>query len=93
MADRGLVAVVLLAGGLAAGYVLYKRDQAQDVRGSSTEEFVTTAEPAPKPPPVVPREEGIAWPTFRYDASRAGVSPYVHRPPYKVLWGFGARSR
>jgi outer membrane protein assembly factor BamB len=53
---------------------------------------VTTAEPAPKPPPVVPRDEVIAWPTFRYDASRAGVSPYLHRPPYKVLWGFAGRS-
>jgi len=88
----GGLAVVLLAGGIAAGYVLYKREQAKDVRGSSTEEFVTTAEPEPTPPPVEPPEEGIAWPTFHYAASRAGVSPYGHRPPYKVLWGFPGRS-
>lgn len=88
----GALAVVLLAGGVVGGYVLYKRDQAKDVRGSSTEEFVTTAEPEPKPPPVVPREEGVAWPTFHYDASRVGVSPYGHRPPYRVVWGFSGRS-
>ena len=85
-------ALILVAGGVVAGYVVYKRDQAKDVRGSSTEEFVTTAEPAPKPPPVVPRAEGVAWPTFHYDASRVGVSPYGHRPPYKVVWGFAGRS-
>ena len=34
----------------------------------------------------------VAWPTFHYDASRVGVSPYGHRPPYKVVWGFAGRS-
>ena len=47
----GAVALVLLVGGIAAGYVLYKREEAKDVRGSSTEEFVTTEEEEPLPPP------------------------------------------
>jgi hypothetical protein len=47
----GGVLVALLAGGVVAGYVLYKRDKAADVRGSSTEEFVTTEEETPPPPP------------------------------------------
>ena len=37
-----LAVLILLAGGAAAGYVLYKREEARDVRGSSTEEFVAT---------------------------------------------------
>ena len=86
----GLAALLLLAAGVLAGYVLYKRDQAKDVRGSSTVEFVTTAEPVPAPPPAA--AEGVAWPTFKYDATRAGVSPYAHRPPYKAVWGFAAKS-
>ena len=40
---------VLLGAGVVVGYVVYKRDQAADVRGSSTEEFVTTEEAAPPP--------------------------------------------
>jgi outer membrane protein assembly factor BamB len=87
-----LAVAFLVGAGIVAGYVLYKRDQAADVRGSSTEEFVTTAEPEPKPPPAPPRAEGIVWPTFKYDATRAGVSPYSHRPPYRAVWGFAART-
>ena len=83
-------ALLLLLAGVLAGYVLYKRDQAKDVRGSSTVEFVTTEEPKPEPPPA--RAEGIAWSTFKYDPGRAGVSPYAHRPPYRVLWGFPGRT-
>ena len=33
-----LAALVLLAGGVVVGYVVYKREAAADVRGSSTEE-------------------------------------------------------
>ena len=36
-----LAALILLAGGTGVGYVVYKREEAADVRGSSTEEFVT----------------------------------------------------
>ena len=38
---------MLLVGGVVAGYVVYKREEAKDVRGSSTEEFVTTEEEEP----------------------------------------------
>ena len=39
-----LCALILLVGGVVIGYVVYKRGEAADVRGSSTEEFVTTEE-------------------------------------------------
>jgi outer membrane protein assembly factor BamB len=81
-------AVLVLALAAVAAYVVLKLRAGEDVRGSSTEEFVTTAAPKPKPPPA----PGIAWPTFGYDAQRHHVSPYRHRPPYRVLWGFPGRS-
>lgn len=80
--------VIVVAVGAVAAYVIAKKRASADVRGSSTVEFVTTE--APKPPPA--RAEGIAWPTFKYDPTRAGVSPYAHRPPYRVLWGFPGRT-
>lgn len=93
----GAAALVLAIGG-AVGYVLAKRAGAEDVAGSSTEEFVTTDTPAPKPPPKPPPaptpsplDEGIAWPTWGYTNERVRVSPYAHRPPYRVLWRFPGR--
>jgi outer membrane protein assembly factor BamB len=85
---RQLVAagILLLAAlGIVGAYVLVKLRAAGDVRGSSTEEFVTTAAPPekPKPPPI-----GIAWPTWGYENVRTRVSPYVHRPPFRVRWRF-----
>lgn len=85
-------ALCLLAGGAAIGYVVYKRDEAKDVRGSSTEEFVTTEEEEPTPPPPPPREAlGVMWPLNGYDGARHRVGPYALRPPFRRIWTFRAR--
>jgi outer membrane protein assembly factor BamB len=82
-------ALVLVVLGVVGGYVLVKVRAGEDVRGSTTEEFVTTAPPPEKPKPPPP---GIAWPTWGYDNVRTRVSPYAHRPPYRVRWSFRART-
>jgi outer membrane protein assembly factor BamB len=93
------VAVLLLLAGAAAAYVLYRKHQGQDVRGSSTVEFVTTdvpvAPPPPKPTPApVHRSvEHVWWPTYGYDARRLRFLPGSDmRPPYKAVWTFHGRS-
>jgi outer membrane protein assembly factor BamB len=88
---RWLVAagVVLLALlGAALAYVLVKRHEGRNIRGSSTVEFTTTTTAAPKPPPP-----GIVWPTYGYDAARRRVAPdSTLEPPYRVAWTFRAHS-
>ena len=84
----GLVVVALLAAGLGAAYYFYKRDQAGDIRGSSTREFVTTDVPE-KP---VEHAKGIDWPMYGYDQQRTRVAPSKLRPPFRRVWWFGARS-
>ena len=68
--------VLLLVAGAVVGYVLYKRHEARNIRGSSTQEFVTTE--APKP---VHRTPAIVWPTYGYDAERvkAGAEPDIRK--------------
>jgi outer membrane protein assembly factor BamB len=85
-----LAALILLAGGIVVGYVVYKRDKAADVRGSSTEEFVATEEEEPPPPPA---EEtlGVAWPLFGYGPERHRVGPSELKPPFRRVWTFRAR--
>jgi outer membrane protein assembly factor BamB len=96
----GALAVVLVAAGLAGAYVLRKQEAAEDVRGSSTVEFVASQDAEP-PTPVAPtttaeqseqQTPGVMWPTYGYDNARHGVSPWDHRPPFRRLWEFGARS-
>jgi outer membrane protein assembly factor BamB len=83
-----LAGLVLIVIGVAVGYVVAKKHASEDVRGNATEEFVTTQAPVPKPPPL----PGIAWPTWGFDTVHNRVSPYAHRPPYRVAWKFGAGS-
>ena len=75
---------------LAVAIGLYVRSQDDPIekRGSATEEFVTTEEPEPKPPPK--KDDPRPWPTYGYDDERSHVSPYHHRPPYKRLWSIDA---
>ncbi len=92
----GSAAALALALGTVAGYVVSKYAASKDVAGSSTEEFVTTDVPVPKPPRPAPPggsplEEGIAWPTWGYANERVRISPYLHRPPYRVRWRFPGR--
>ena len=86
-----LAALILLAAGLVAGYVVYKRQEAADVRGSSTEEFVATEAEEPVPPPPAEESLGVAWPLFGYDPERHRVGPYQLKPPFRRIWTFRAR--
>jgi outer membrane protein assembly factor BamB len=90
----GVVALVLLVAGVTAGYVLYKREEAKDVRGSSTEEFVTTEDEEPLPPPPPPAREQleVVWPLNGYDTERQRVAPFDLSPPFRRVWMFRARN-
>jgi outer membrane protein assembly factor BamB len=82
------VALLLLAGAGVA-FVLVKRHQSRDIRGSSTVEFVTT-EVIPTIPPALKK---IQWPTYGFDARRArAVQGLALRPPFKRTWVAGGRS-
>jgi outer membrane protein assembly factor BamB len=81
--------LLLIGAGLVGAYVITKWRESQDVRGSSTVEFVTTAGPEE---PVRVKNDTIAWPMYGYDARRARVSPGRFRPPFKRQWVFGARN-
>ena len=65
-----LVALLLVAAGLVGAYVITKWRASQDVRGSSSVEFVTTAGPD-EPVPV--KNDKVSWPMYGYDARRARV--------------------
>jgi len=89
---RGLLlaaaALVLAAVGAAVGYVLYVRHQSRNIRGSAKKEFVPTAIPKP-----VPKEPGVAWPTYGYDPERLRFPNGVSlAPPFERAWTFRARS-
>jgi len=77
----------LLALGIVAALLYVQSREGHDVRGSSTEEFVTTEAATPQIPP----ETGIAWPMYGYAADHLRVGPGTHHPPYKRLWLFRAR--
>ena len=80
-------ALLVLAVGAVAAFLVVRYRQGQDVRGSSTEEFVTT-EAAPAKPP----EPGVFWSTYGFDPERRRAVDYVHRPPFRVRWTFRART-
>jgi len=94
------LAVVLVAAGIVGAYVLRKREASEDVRGSSTVEFVVTDEPEEEPPPPTttttspeePALPGIVWPTYGYDNERQRVAPSELAPPFRRIWTFGARN-
>jgi outer membrane protein assembly factor BamB len=88
---KALIAValaLLVLAGAVVGYVLYKRHESRNIRGSPTQEFVTTE--APKP---VKRPPGIVWPTYGYDNERVKSVAGFRRvePPFRVRWRFRAR--
>jgi outer membrane protein assembly factor BamB len=84
----GLGTLVLLCVGLAGGFVLYREHQARNVHGSSTVEFVPTETVPPKP-----KEPGVAWPTYGYDAERSRFAPGIRlHPPFRRSWTFRAQS-
>ncbi len=84
-----LVVLLLLGGGAVAAYVLVKREQSEDVRGSATVEFT----PIQTTPRVPPELRQVQWPTYGFDASRVrAVEGLGLRPPFRRLWRAGGRS-
>ena len=78
--------LALFVAGLAGGVWLLRETRTKEVLGSSTVEFVTTAEPATtekRPNTIVRREP---WPTYGFDLQRSHVAPFDHRPPFRLLW-------
>jgi outer membrane protein assembly factor BamB len=76
----GLLATLVLgAGGV---YVLWRKHEFRDVRGSSSVEFVTTR-PRPQRPPL-----GVPWPRYGYDLAATRSAPYALRPPFRRIWTF-----
>jgi outer membrane protein assembly factor BamB len=82
------VIVLALAGALAA-YVVVKRREGRDIRGSSTVEFVTT-----ETIPALPRAlTTVQWPMYGFDSQRArAVQAIGLRPPFSKLWVAGGNS-
>jgi outer membrane protein assembly factor BamB len=89
-----LGALLLAAGGAAAGYVVYVHRQARDIRGSSTVEFVPTIVPVPAPAPSRnPETLRVPWPTYGLVPQRTrGVAGLGLRPPFRRVWSSYAGS-
>jgi outer membrane protein assembly factor BamB len=81
--------VVLLAAAGLVAFGFYRQHQGHDVRGSPTQEFVTTQAEPKQPKPTAK----IRWPMYRFDPSRqANAEKMLVQPPYRPLWFFRARS-
>ena len=86
LALAALVVLALIGGGLA--YYFHIKNAERDIKGSSTVEFVSTATPPP-----APKEPGIAWPAYGYDAERSRfLNGSTLAPPFRRVWTFHARS-
>src|SRR5205085_8242885 len=80
----GGVALLVLAGGAVLGYVLYKKHQGRNIRGSASVEFVTT-QTTPKRPPRAAQQ--VPWPTYGRDDARLRAAPDLPlRPPLRRPW-------
>jgi outer membrane protein assembly factor BamB len=80
----GTLIVALIAAG---AYVLHVRHAGRDIRGSSTDQFITTVAA-----PVV-TGPGVVWPAYGFDASRRRVAVGITiRPPFRQRWLFHAQS-
>jgi outer membrane protein assembly factor BamB len=84
----GAALIVLALIGAGVAYYLEIKQQARDIKGSSTVEFITTEAASPPPP-----EPGIAWPTYGHDAERQRFANGVSlAPPFKREWTYRAQS-
>jgi outer membrane protein assembly factor BamB len=84
-------ALVLVLGGIVAGYVLWKHHEGRDIRGSPTVEFVPTQPPTR--PSSVMAQQHVYWPTYGYDGRRLRFDPTVRlRPPFRRRWTYPGRA-
>jgi outer membrane protein assembly factor BamB len=77
-----ITTTAILALGGFAGYVLYRKHEFRDIRGSSSVEFLTTRAKTQRP------AERIAWPRYGYDLGGTRSATYRLRPPFRRLWAF-----
>ena len=83
---KGLAVLAVVLAGAVTAVVIHRLQGAHDVQGSSTVEFVTTAE-QPEPLPT-----NIAWPEYGFEANRTRAVSLALRPPYRRTWTFKAGS-
>ena len=81
-----LAIVAVLLTGVVAAIVINRLHGERNVRGSSTEEFVTTTAPR-RPPPL-----GTPWPQYGFDETRDRSVQLSLRPPFRKVWWYGAGS-
>jgi outer membrane protein assembly factor BamB len=91
---RYLIALAIVSAlgfGVAFGFWLHDYATIDEVRGSPTEEFVTTQEKAPeqkRPRRVVLR---LPWPTYGLKVQRTHTATdFKLRPPFRLRWTFKA---
>src|SRR5438046_4211971 len=81
-----LAGLAVLFGGAVAAFVIHRLQEAGNVRGSSTVEFVTTE----KKPAVEPAR--VPWPTYGFAVDRTRAVELALRPPYRPVWVYQASS-
>ena len=84
-----VTAALLAAAAVVGGWWYHQRSVAEDIRGSSTVEFVAHDPPHDKPrlPQAV---EEVPWPTYGYDNQRTHLAPFRLSPPFRQRWFFGS---
>lgn len=88
---RATAAVLVVAVGAAAALALVRRHEGRDIRGSSTQEFVTTERPPEAR--VAAAAKRVVWPTYGFDAQRTrAVTAGTLRPPFRRIWLFHGES-
>jgi outer membrane protein assembly factor BamB len=82
-----LVLLLIIGAGAIGAFVLYRKHQSRNVRGSSTVEFVTTQAAAER----TPRElKIIPWPMFGYTVTGVRFADGIRvQPPFRRLWSSG----
>jgi outer membrane protein assembly factor BamB len=86
----GLVALlVLAAAGAGVAWYLIERGT-KDIRGSSTQEFVTSDETTTRPEQEVETEP---WPIYGLTPQRTrNAADFSHRPPFRRVWAVRGRA-
>lgn len=83
---KALAALAVLLAGALTAVVIHRLQQQEDVKGSSTVEFVTTEERAE------PLPTNVAWPQYGFEPSRTRAVQLALRPPFRRVWTYRAGS-
>lgn len=81
-----LAGLAVLAAGAIVAFVVHRLQEAKNVRGSSTVEYVTSA---PRPAALPPK---VQWPTYGFAADRTRAVDLALAPPYRAVWRYQASS-